>query len=116
MAKSNNSHILPASAASTNGLNLTASPADVHSISAMNTTAAVKFLKVYNSKLVPNPVTDIPVIIVPLAPSNALTILRFPSTFYCNLGISYTITGLSAHSDATATAAGDVVGVNILYS
>jgi hypothetical protein len=113
---SNTCGSLASSAATTNATSLSANPCDVYHILATNTTASVKYLKLYNKKVAPVVGTDVPVMRIALQPSNVPTNIPIPSGLYFNLGLGYALTGLPADADTTALAAGDVVGVNILYT
>lgn len=114
--KSNSSKKLTTSAATTNATAVSAVPCDLYGVIAMNTVAAVKYLKIYNKATAPVVGTDIPVLTIPLAPSNALTSIQFEMAMYFNLGLSYAITGADGDADATAVAAGDVKGLNLIYA
>lgn len=107
---------IPSSAATTNGTLLSAVPVDVYHISATNTTAALKYLKIYNKASAPTVGTDVPVMTIALQPSNVLTQIPIDLGLYMNKGLAIAITGAAATSDTTAVAAGDVVGLNILYT
>jgi hypothetical protein len=107
---------LPAAGAGTNATLVTANPCDIYHITAMNTTASVKYLKLYNKKTAPTVGTDVPTMTVALAPSNALTNIPIDLGLYFNQGLSFALTGAASDADATALVAGDVVGVNILYT
>lgn len=118
MAKGQSSNCgrLASAAATTNSTLVTANPCDVYHVLATNTTAAVKYLKLYNKKTAPVVGTDLPVMTLALQPSNVPTNIPIPLGMYFNLGLGYALTGAAADADATALVAGDVVGVNILYS
>lgn len=118
MAKgsSNNTGCVVSSAANTNGTLLSSSPCDVYHISATNTTAALKYLKIYNKSSAPVVGTDVPVMTIALQPSNVLTQIPIDLGLYLNKGLAIAITGLAATSDTTAVAIGDVVGLNILFA
>ena len=117
LKKSNLTSRIPSSAATTNATVAKASIGEVHSITAMNTTASPKFLKLYNKATAPTVGTDTPVMTLALPVSNAPYVLPLPhGGHYFSLGISYALTGAAADADATALALGDVVGLNILYS
>jgi hypothetical protein len=107
---------LASSAATTNGTLVSGSPVDVYHILATNTTASVKYLKLYNKKTAPTVGTDVPFMTVALQPSNVPTNIPLPSGVYFNLGLAYAITGAGADADTTALASGDVVALNILYT
>lgn len=114
--KANATSRIVSAAATTNATNAKASAGDVFSIEATNTTAALKYLKLYNKATAPTVGTDTPFLTIPLQPSNAPTLRTFPNGLYLSAGISYALTGAAADADTTALAAGDVVGVNIAYA
>lgn len=107
---------LPSSAATTNATSAKVGGAELFKIIATNTTASLKYLKIYNKASAPTVGTDVPVLTIALPPSNALMAATFDIGLYCNLGIAYAITGAAADADATAVAAGDVVGLNLTFS
>jgi hypothetical protein len=109
------SHIASA-AATTNATSAKASAGDLHTISAYNTTAAVKYLKVFNKASAPTTGTDTPVIVEAIPPNARLTVTYPNGGLYFSTGIAYALTGAAADLDNTALVAGDVVGVNISYS
>jgi hypothetical protein len=114
--KANSTSRIVSAAASTNATSAKASAGNVHSIEAYNTTASVKYLKLYNKASAPTVGTDTPVRTIALAP-NARSAMTFPNGgLYFSTGIAYGLTGAAADSDTTALTAGDVVGVNIDYS
>lgn len=104
------------SAATTNATSGKASSGTVYSIDCLNTSAAVKFLKLYNKATAPTVGTDTPVLTIALPPNNVAKAMTFHQGMYFSAGIAYAITGAAADADATAVAAGDVVGLNITYS
>lgn len=108
--------VVPSSAATTNGALLKNAPCDVYHIVATNTSAAVKYLKLYNKASAPVVGTDIPFMIIALQPSNVPTNIPIPNGCYFNMGLGMAITGAAANADTTAIALGDVVGLNILYN
>lgn len=115
-SKATSTSRIPSAAASTNATSAKASAGTVFVIEAMNTTASVKYLKLYNKASAPTVGTDTPVRTIALAPSNARSFIEFPSGLYFATGIAYALTGAASDADATALAAGDVVGLNIDYS
>lgn len=114
--KANATSRIVSAAASTNATSAKASAGDVISITATNTTASLKYLKIYNKASAPTVGTDTPVLTIPLQPSNVPTMINIPGGLYCSTGIAYALTGAAADADTTALTAGDVVGVNILYA
>lgn len=118
MAKgqSNSSKKLTTSAATTNATLVSAAPVDVYFICATNTTAAIKYLKLYNKASAPTVGTDVPIMTIALAVSNVPTVVPIPGGVYFNIGLGFALTGVDTDADATALAAGDVKGLNILYT
>lgn len=95
------------SAATTNAANVKATAGLVFNISVMNTSAATKYVRLYNKATAPTVGTDVPVMViaVPATSSKEITInygLKFAT------GIGYSITNAAGATDATAVAAGDV--------
>lgn len=106
---------IPSCAATTNATSAKGTAGDLFAFEATNTTAALKFLKLYNKATAPVVGTDIPVMTIPLQPSNVPTVRSIPPGYYFSAGIAYALTGAAADADATALAAGDVVGLNLFY-
>lgn len=104
------------SAASTNATSAKAASGTMYSVDALNTSASVKYLKLYNKATAPTVGTDTPVLTLALPPNNVAKALTFHLGMYFSAGIACALTGAAADADATALAAGDVVGVNITYS
>jgi hypothetical protein len=113
--QANTAASLASCAATTNSTLVSNVPVDLYTIIATNTTAAVKYLKLYNRTTAPTVGVAFPVLTIALQPSNVPTVISIPSGMYFNAGLAYALTGLAAQSDATALVAGDVVGVNLLY-
>jgi hypothetical protein len=106
---------LVSSTASTNATLVKASAGRVYRLTAFNTSAAVKFLKLYNKATAPVPGTDTPVWTEALAVGR--TDLSFDGVGYTfATGIGFALTGAAADADTTALAAGDVVALNIGYA
>jgi hypothetical protein len=118
MAKSlsNSCKKLTTSANTTNATLVSSVPCDVYHVSAVNTTAALKYLKLYNKASAPTVGTDVPVLTIPLAVSNVPTHFSIPSGLYFNVGLGFALTGADGDSDTTALAAGDVKGLNIVFA
>lgn len=114
--KASASSRIPSAAATTNATVAKASAGEVIMVSATNTTASLKYLKIYNKATAPTVGTDTPVMTIPLQPSNVPTTISIPGGFYCSAGIGYALTGAAADADTTALVAGDVVGVNVVYA
>lgn len=96
-------------AATTNGANLKTTAARVYGYHYANTTAAWKYVRLYNKASAPTVGTDSPVMVIPLPPNSAVTAeMAYPAAFAT--GLSIAVTGGSPDLDATVTAVGDVVG------
>ena len=106
---------LVSAAATTNGTSVKASSTDVFSLVCTNTTASLKFLKIYNKASAPTVGTDTPFATYALTPSNVLTRIDFALPLYMGTGFAYALTGAAADADTTALASGDVVACNFAY-
>jgi hypothetical protein len=104
------------SAATTNATNVKASPGKVHEISAYNTTATIRYLKLYNKATPPTAGADTPFVTLVLPPNSQLVISYPNGGLYFTTGIGFAITTLAADSDTTAIGAGDIVALNIVNS
>ena len=105
------------SAASTNATSAKASVGQVFTIIAMNTNAAVRYLKLYNKASAPTVGTDTPVMTIPI-PGNTAGAGFVLDTGGMGIafatGIALALTTGIADSDTGAVAANEIV-VNILY-
>lgn len=106
---------LPSAAATTNATLVKSGSGYLFQILVTNTTATVKYLKIYNKASAPVVGTDVPFMTIALGVSNAAQTIPFVGGLYMNNGIAFAITGAAADADATAVAAGDIVGLNLLY-
>lgn len=97
------------SAATTNATSTKALPAQLYGFSLCNTSAAVKFFKFYNKATAPTVGTDA-VAFKLLIAAGTCRDRDFPLGMNFTTGLAFAITGAQADSDATAVAAGDVVG------
>jgi hypothetical protein len=97
------------SAASTNATSVKASAGKLFGVTVYNTTAAAKFLKLYNKASAPTVGTDTPVMTIPV-PANGVAGYSNPIGKAFATGIAYAITGAVADSDTTQTAVDDVTG------
>jgi hypothetical protein len=103
----NNTRVV--SAATTNEAAIKGSSARVYGWSLANTSAAWRYVKLYNQVAVPTPGAGALIIVIAIPPGGkSEVILPVPSSLGTGLGI--TIVSGSADTDATAVAAGDVVG------
>ena len=103
------------SANTTNATSAKASAGDVFFISAYNSNAAVRYLKLYNKASAPTVGTDTPVMTIALVPSTGF-VLDLPSPLHFSTGIAYALTTGSADADSTAVGAADILGLNIGYA
>lgn len=105
------------SAASTNATSVKASAGQVFTIIAVNTNAAVRYLKLYNKASAPTVGTDTPVLTIPI-PGNAagagVSIDTGGMGIAFATGIALAITTGVADADTGAVAANEIV-VNLLY-
>ncbi len=99
------------SQATTNATLVKASAGNLFALSVYNTSAAARFLKLYNRTSIPTVGTDIPVVTIPIAPGGFRDILLGDAGMLFATGIAYAITAAVADTDATATALDDVTGV-----
>lgn len=115
-SKPSTTNRIASAAASTNATSAKAAAGNLHNVTAYNTTAAVKYLKIYNKASAPTVGTDTPIFTFAIPPNGTLS-HSFPNGgYYASTGIAYALTGAAADSDTTALVAGDVVGVNVAYS
>lgn len=96
-------------AASTNAANIKTTAARVYGYRYTNTSAATKFVRLYNKATAPTVGTDSPIMVIPVpAGQSVATEFAYPVAFASGLGIS--VTGAAADLDATAVAVNDVIG------
>ncbi|QND67642.1 hypothetical protein HB777_29370 [Mesorhizobium loti] len=112
--KPNAASRIVSSAATTNATVAKASAGDLLKVVGLKATAANCFLKIYNKATAPTVGTDTPVLTIPLFASQAFN-FDLGGMFFAT-GISYAITALAADADTTAIAAGDVLGLNVIYA
>lgn len=96
-------------AATTNATSAKASAGRVFGWQLTNTTAAAKYVRLYNLATAPTVGTSTPVYNIVL-PANATVNASFPMGIAHSTGIAYAITNAIADLDATAVAANDVLG------
>lgn len=102
------------SAASTNATVVKATPGAVYTISAINTTATLYYLKFFDSASNPTcagtPVQTLP---VPASATGAGLILPIAVGMDFNIGISFCLTGAIADNDVTVAVTG--VAISLTY-
>ena len=96
------------SAATTNATLVKASAGIIYTIQANNTTAAAKYLRLYNLTTAPTVGTSTPVMVITIPASSSIDLAIGAVGLKFATGISYAITNAAAYLDATAVAAGDV--------
>lgn len=98
-------------AATTNATSVKATAGKICEGWVFNTSAATKFLKLYNKASAPTVGTDVPVMTLPIPAGQGIALGSIFGIFgkYFSTGIAYALTGAAADNDATAIAAGDVI-------
>lgn len=97
------------SAASTNATNLKGTAGRIYGYHLVNTSASVKYVRLYNKATAPTVGTDSPAAVIPI-PANGSVIVDHTVPMSFATGMGYSITGSFADLDATAVAAGEVIG------
>lgn len=113
--KPNQTSRIVSSAATTNATVAKATAGDLFRVSGYNSNAAARYLKIYNKGTLPVVGTDVPIWTEYLAPQAKFD-LSFMKGLYHSAGISYALVTGSADADATAVAAGDILGLNLAYA
>jgi len=96
------------SAASTNATAVKTSAGTLYSITASNTNAAVRYLKLYNKASAPTVGTDVPVLTIPIPAGSVVTVPFGSQGYRFATGIALAITAAAADTDTTAVAASEV--------
>lgn len=96
-------------AGSTNATSVKAAEGRVYGWSLTNTSAALKYVKLYNKAAAPTVGTDVPVLTIGLPATSTVTV-ALPFGIAFRTGIAYAITGVSTDADTTAVTANDVTG------
>lgn len=96
------------SAATTNATSVKATAGNLFSITASNTNAAARFLKLYNKASAPTVGTDVPVLTIPIPPGSAVNLDFGTNGWRFATGIALAITAGAADSDTAAVAANEV--------
>ena len=99
-----------AAAAGTNATLIKATQGRISGWSLVNTTAAVKVVRLYNLTVAPTVGTSVPAYSIVLPPNDRSEI-SLPAGIGHLTGISYAITGAIPDLDATAVVANDVIGM-----
>ena len=98
------------SAASTNTQLIVAGARELYGYGFQNLTATPAFVKLYNKASAPVLASDIPVAIIQVPANGASPVFSSSTGRGFPLGIAFACTGLLANADATATAAGQIIG------
>lgn len=99
------------STASTNAISVKASAGTLYSISASNTSASIRYLKLYNKSSAPSVGTDVPVLTIVLPASgvgSTVPVVFGTLGMRFNAGIALALTAGAADSDTTGVGAGEV--------
>lgn len=96
------------SAATTNALLIKSTAGTLFGITANNTNAAARYLKLYNKVSAPVVGTDVPVLTVVIPPTSTLSLNLGAMGVRFGTGIAAAITGAIGDADATAIAAAEV--------
>lgn len=102
------------SAASNNLTSVKATAGRVYGYTFSNTTASFKYVKLYNKASAPVVASDVPVDVIAIPPNDNVAYMN-PFGVSFGTGIAYAITGGAADTDATNTAANDVIG-KLIYA
>ena len=95
------------SAATTNGANIKSSGANFYGLSAMNTSASTKYIRLFNLATAPTVGTSVPIMVVAI-PATSSKEMQFVPALRFGTGLAVAITGGASATDSTAVAAGDV--------
>ena len=106
------SHIV--SAATTNATSVKATAGTLGKMILTNTSASMKFVKIYNKASAPTVGTDTPVMTIGVPATSVINALDNAAGLRLTTGIAFAITGGVANNDTTAVALNDVV-VDIEY-
>lgn len=96
------------SAASTNATAVKTSAGNVFSVTASNTNAAARYVKLYNKASAPTVGTDAPILTIPVPPGAAVNVNFGSQGYRFATGIALAITTGAADSDTGAVAAGEI--------
>lgn len=97
-------------AATTNATSVKASAGQLYGWHFINTTAAIKYVRIYNLATAPTVGTSSPDFVLPLPASGGAVMAVNDMGIPMTTGIAYAITGGATDLDATAVAANDVIG------
>lgn len=100
------------SAASINATVVKASAGCVHTISAINVSNSLRYIKFYDQNTTPNPAADsanhVYTVPVPASSNGAGQVISFPKGMRFSKGIAFTITTSPSATDATVVGANEV--------
>jgi hypothetical protein len=103
--------------ATTNATSAWAKPATLTGWSIVNTSAAIKYVRIYNKATAPVPASDAALIIarIPLPAGQVSNLHIGAGAVWLSAGLAFDITGAAPDNDATAVTAGDVT-VNLFFA
>lgn len=96
------------SAATTNATSIKASAGTLWSITATNTNAAIRYLKLYNKASAPTVGTDVPVLSIAIPATGIAQVDGGSNGIRFGTGIAFAITASAADNDTTAVAATEI--------
>lgn len=105
---------IPSTAATINATAVKTGPGRVFRATGNNLKAAVVYLKIYNKSGAPNPASDVPVLVIPIAASGIFD--KGLDGFVLPTGISYLLTADAADTGSTALTAGDILNFSLSYA
>lgn len=103
------------SAATTNATALKGSSGRIHSLTLTNTSAAIKYFKLYNKATAPTVGTDVPIMVIGVPTLATVVPIVSDIGMFFSTGIAFATTGLSTDADTTAVAANDLL-INAIYA
>lgn len=107
-------HARLVSAATTNATSVKTAAGALASLYALNTNAAVRYLKIYDKASAPTVGTDAPVLTMALPASSGTPLNLGDNGLALANGLAFALTANATDADATAIGAGDVI-LTLLY-
>lgn len=102
------------SAATTNLTSVTPKSSILTGWYIMNTSAATRYVRLYNKGTAPVPASDTPVLRIPLPAGDGTNLSLSTGPIYFGNGLAFDITAGAADTDTTVVAAGDVT-INLFF-
>jgi len=107
---------LASAAATTNAASVKTSAGRLYKLRGYNASTSARYLKLYNKASAPTVGTDVPIVTLPLKPSDIFDFDLIPIGEYFSTGIAYALTTGAADTDTGALTAADVVGLAFWYA